>query len=92
MVYRKTENPLHTVSFDLITVREFCTEARISRSSWQKLKRQGQTPPIISIGGSQRIRRESVEAWLVENEDRAAADAAHKAAEACDPLVILNNT
>ena len=61
-------------------------ENDISRSTWHKLKRQGKAPAIVNIGGIQRIRREAIETWLAENEERATADAAHNAVEGAEPL------
>ena len=54
----------------LLTVADFCQVVGISRSTWHKLKRQGATPPVVTIGGIHRIRQEAVEAWLAENETR----------------------
>lgn len=72
----------------LQTVSGFCQTIGISRSTWHKLKRNGQTPAIISVGGIQRISREAAEEWLAENEVKASADAAHKASEGALPLVV----
>ena len=52
----------------LLTVADFCQTVGISRSTWHKLKRKGSTPPIVKIGGIQRIRKEAAETWLAENE------------------------
>lgn len=54
----------------LLTVADFCQAVGISRSTWHKLKRKGATPPVVTIGGIHRIRKEAVEAWLAENETR----------------------
>jgi len=72
----------------MMTVADFCKTIGISRSTWHKLKRTGQTPAIITAGGIQRIRREAVEEWIAENEERAAADTAHKASEGLSPLTV----
>lgn len=72
----------------LMTVADFCQTIGISRSTWHKLKRTGQTPAIITAGGIQRIRREAVEEWIAENEERAATDTAHKASEGPLPLTV----
>ena len=53
----------------LLTVANFCQAVGISRSTWHKLKRQGATPAVVTIGGIQRIRKEAAEAWLGENKD-----------------------
>lgn len=66
---------MNTQALDILTVSEFCQTVGISRSTWHKLKRQGKTPAIISVGGIQRIRREAIETWLSENEERAATSA-----------------
>jgi excisionase family DNA binding protein len=72
----------------LMTVADFCQTIGISRSTWHKLKRTGRTPAIITAGGIQRIRREAVEEWIAENEERATADTAHKASEGTLHLTI----
>jgi excisionase family DNA binding protein len=72
----------------LMTVADFCQTIGISRSTWHKLKRTGQTPAIITAGGIQRIRREAVEKWIAENEERANASPAHKASEDPSPLTV----
>ena len=54
----------------LLTVADFCRAVGISRSTWHKLKRQGATPAVVTIGGIQRIRKEAAETWLAENETR----------------------
>ena len=72
----------------LMTVTDFCQTIGISRSTWHKLKRTGQTPAIITAGGIQRIRREAVEEWIAENEERATVDTAHKATEGPSSLTV----
>lgn len=72
----------------MMTVADFCQTIGISRSTWHKLKRTGQTPAIVTAGGIQRIRREAVEEWIAENEAKASADLAHKASEGPSPLTI----
>lgn len=72
----------------LMTVADVCQTIGISRSTWHKLKRTGKTPAIITAGGIQRIRREAVEEWIAENEERAAGDSAHKASEGPSPLTV----
>jgi|TARA_R110000772_G_scaffold28910_1_gene72601 predicted site-specific integrase-resolvase len=57
----------------LLTVTDFCQTVGISRSTWHKLKRKGSTPPIVNIGGIQRIRKEAAETWLAEKETGGAA-------------------
>jgi excisionase family DNA binding protein len=77
---------MNTKPLDVLTVSEFCQSVGISRSTWHKLKRKGKTPAIVSVGGIQRIRREAIETWLSENEERANADAAHNAVEGAETL------
>ena len=43
----------------LMTVADVISAMGISRSTWQKLVTQKQTPPIVRIGTVQRIRREA---------------------------------
>jgi len=56
----------------LMTVGEVIAAMGISRSTWQKLVVQRQTPPIVRIGTVQRIRRNAFEAWLGQHENAAA--------------------
>lgn len=56
----------------LMTVANVISEMGISRSTWQKLVTQKQTPPIVRIGAVQRIRRNAFEAWLGQHENAAA--------------------
>lgn len=71
-----------------MTVAEFIRQLGISRTTWHKLKRSGNTPAIIEIGGIQRISAEAAEEWLAENQTRASAEAAHRAVEGRAPLQI----
>ena len=48
----------------LMTMTDVISAMGISRSTWQKLVAQKQTPPIVRIGAVQRIRRDAFEAWL----------------------------
>jgi len=57
----------------LLTVSEYCDLIGISRSTWHKQKLRGQTPPVVTIGGIQRIRWEAVEGFFAENESKKAA-------------------
>jgi excisionase family DNA binding protein len=54
----------------LLTVSAFCEAVGISRSTWHKLKRNNQIPPVVKIGGIQRIRQEAIESWIAENEGK----------------------
>lgn len=56
----------------LMTVADVIAAMGISRSTWQKLVAQKQTPPIVRIGAVQRIRRDAFEAWLGQHENAAA--------------------
>lgn len=53
----------------LMTVADVISAMGISRSTWQKLVAQRQTPPIVRIGAVQRIRRDAFEAWLGQHEN-----------------------
>ena len=53
----------------LMTVASVIAEMGISRSTWQKLVTEKQTPPIVRIGAVQRIRRNAFEAWLGQHEN-----------------------
>jgi len=87
-LYLLTHGPQDMDISPLLTVANFCQAVGISRSTWHKLKRQGATPAVVTIGGIQRIRPEAARAWLAENEERAAADTAHKASEGPLPLTV----
>lgn len=52
----------------LMTVADVIAAMGISRSTWQKLVNQGQTPPIVKIGAVQRIRQDAFQAWLGQHE------------------------
>ena len=56
----------------LMTVADVISAMGISRSTWQKLVAQKQTPPIVRIGAVQRIKRDAFEAWLSQHENAAA--------------------
>jgi predicted DNA-binding transcriptional regulator AlpA len=58
----------------LMTVADVISEMGISRSTWQKLVTQEQTPPIVRLGAVQRIRRSAFEAWLAQQEDAPAGN------------------
>ena len=53
----------------LMSVANVIAAMGISRSTWQKLVAQKQTPPIVRIGAVQRIRRHAFEAWLEQHEN-----------------------
>ena len=53
----------------LMTMTDVISAMGISRSTWQKLVAQKQTPPIVRIGAVQRIRRDAFEAWLGQHEN-----------------------
>jgi len=53
----------------LLTVADVISAMGISRSTWQKLVAQKQTPPIVRIGAVQRIKRDAFEAWLGQHEN-----------------------
>ena len=54
----------------LMTVADVIAAMGISRSTWQKLVRQGQTPPIVKIGTVQRVRPDTFHAWLELRENQ----------------------
>ena len=53
----------------LMTVADVIAAMGISRSTWQKLVAQKQTPPIVRIGAVQRIRRDAFAGWLARHEE-----------------------
>jgi excisionase family DNA binding protein len=52
----------------ILTIKEFCEDIGISRSTFQKLKRNKQSPKIISVAGIQRISQASVNEWIAQNQ------------------------
>lgn len=56
------------VTLNMLTVSDVIAAMGISRSTWQKLVKNGETPPIVRIGAVQRIRRDAFEAWLGQYE------------------------
>ncbi|AJE03335.1 helix-turn-helix transcriptional regulator [Geobacter pickeringii] len=48
----------------LLTVADLCGLLQISRSTFFRLKKAGQVPGCITLGGQVRYHRETVEAWL----------------------------
>lgn len=57
----------------LITVRIFCEEYGVSRSTAYRLRDRGEVPHV-KIGRSTRIRREDAERWYQSLVDSAAND------------------
>lgn len=56
-----------------LTVREFCTELGISRSTFYEWRAKGRAPRCIKLpNGEIRIRRADVERWLDSLEEVAA--------------------
>ena len=58
----------------LMTVADVIAAMGISRSTWQKIVAQKQTPPIVKIGAVQRIRRDAFETWLSQHEKTGAGN------------------
>lgn len=59
-------------STDKLTVDEFCTDLRISRSTFYDWRKKGRAPRCIRIpNGALRIRRSDYENWLTDCEDNA---------------------
>lgn len=56
---------------ELLTVNEVIKELGISRSLWNALRIAGSLPPIIKMGRLHRVRREALNAWLIEREQAA---------------------
>ncbi|MER0479951.1 helix-turn-helix domain-containing protein [Streptomyces sp. Edi2] len=57
---------------DKLTVDEFCSELRISRSTFYEWRQKGRAPHCIRIpNGALRIRRSDIENWLTDCEGRA---------------------
>ena len=51
-----------------LTVPEFCLSVGISKSTYEKLKREGKHPQEMQIGKSVRISQEAAAAWCRERE------------------------
>jgi predicted DNA-binding transcriptional regulator AlpA len=50
------------------SVKSFCKAISLSPSSFWKMKRNGEAPPMTRIGHRLVIRREAAEAWLKSRE------------------------
>lgn len=48
----------------LLTVADLCALLQISRSTFFRLKKAGQVPGSVTLGGQVRYHRETVETWL----------------------------
>lgn len=48
---------------EVLTVKEFCDMHKISKSLFQKLKKKGEAPRIISTGGKFLITKSAVIEW-----------------------------
>ncbi len=48
----------------LITISEFCKLAKVSRSTFYRLRDLGQMPTLTYIGDSPRIRNSDYETWV----------------------------
>lgn len=53
---------------DLLTVAETIKELRIHRSTWQKLAKAGNTPPVVRMMNAQRIRYGALCEWVKQQE------------------------
>ena len=70
---RRQHRPRTSVPRLSFTVPEFCEAVNISRSTYEKLKRQRRNPVEMVIGKSIRISQAAAEDWICEREkDRAA--------------------
>lgn len=63
---------MHKAQDVLLRVADVIAVMGISRSTWQKLVRTGQTPPIVRIGKVHRVRRGALTEWLEKKESCAA--------------------
>lgn len=58
----------------MLTLTELCDELQISRSTFYDWRAKGKGPRCLTLpNGSLRIRRNDLENWLMEREDRKAA-------------------
>lgn len=57
----------------LMSISEFCDEARISRATFYNLKKKRMLPPIFKMGSRTFISRKSFERWISEQEADAVA-------------------
>lgn len=55
----------------LMTVKEFCTFARMSDSTWFKLQREKAGPKVVRIGGRVLITPEAAREWIAKMEKAA---------------------
>lgn len=67
------KNPAPRLSW---TIYEFCSAVGISRSTYEKLKRQGRQPREMKIGKAVRISQSAAEQWVRALEAANRSDAA----------------
>jgi excisionase family DNA binding protein len=69
----KTRTPRdpHGVRDEWLTVEEVCTELKISRRTFDRMRAIRKAPPCKKVGGGLRIRRTWLEEWLAlpDNEE-----------------------
>jgi excisionase family DNA binding protein len=53
-----------------ITIAEFCREMRIGKTTFYKLRNNGEAPSTFEVGGQVRILRSEFERWLAERATR----------------------
>ena len=51
------------MSIEAFTISQFCEAHNFSRAFFYILKKKGQAPQIIELGGKRLITREAAEAW-----------------------------
>ena len=55
---------------DLYTPKEFCAAVRISYRHYFRLRKAGEGPRVIVLGGLHRISRDELERWLAVHTER----------------------
>jgi excisionase family DNA binding protein len=71
----KTRTPRdpHGMRDEWLTVQEVCTELKISRRTFDRMRATRTAPPCKKVGGGLRIRRTWLEEWLALPDDEETA-------------------
>ena len=69
----KTPHDPHAERDEWLTVEEVCTELKISRRTFDRLRATRKAPRCKRVGGGLRIRRSWLEEWLALPDDEETA-------------------
>lgn len=51
------------MNYEAMTISQFCEAHNLSRAFFYLLKKKGQTPKIVELGGKRLITKEAAEVW-----------------------------